>query len=327
MLLRILKTNQAYHFILIPFIGILLWLPSLIDPVPYPYYAGEDMMLLYKPIAWLMSQNRYIASVLPLLLIILLSFLSIRLNVGFAFIRIRTFLPASLLVLMISALQNLHTMHPAYLAAIFLFFAIERIFDTYEKTKINTNAFDAGLLIAIGSLFYLNLIFLFPIIWISFIILRKQLTWRHVSLPILGLAVPWLLCLSYFFFNDQLPDFIISLERNIITKNDFLKGHIPYQIYFAYLGIITLLSSFFLLAQYDEKKISTRKYFQVFFWIFFISVIILIAVPAVSQEVFIIMAIPLTYLISNYLVFMKRRFWGEVIVYILLSGVIYLQFI
>jgi hypothetical protein len=32
-------------------------------------------------------------------------------------------------------------------------------------------------------------------------------------------------------------------------------------------------------------------------------------------------------LISNYLIHMKRQFWGEVFLYILIGGVIYLQFI
>jgi hypothetical protein len=80
------------------------------------------------------------------------------------------------------------------------------------------------------------------------------------------------------------------------------------------------------LSQYDGKRISSRRFFKVFFWIFLISTILIVANPAVSQEIIIILALPLTYLISNYLIFMKRQTLGEVIIYILAAGVIYLQF-
>ncbi len=327
MLLRVLKTNQAYHFILIPMMAVLLWLPSLIKPETYLFYSGEDMMPLYRPVAWLMARSKFLNSIIPLVMLILLSFLTIRLNIQYAFIRVRTFLPASLLIFITSGLLSMHAMHPVYFAVFFLLFAIDRIFDSYEKTKIHSNAFDAGLLISIGSLFYMNLLFFFPIVWIGLFIIHRQIRWRDFVLPLFGLLLPWLFTFTGYFFSKNFPDFLIILDRNIFSANNILTGKIPLQVYLGLLILITLLSSIFFLAQYVEKKISSRKFFQVFFFVFLISLILIVAVPAVSQEIFIILAVPLSFLISNYLVFMKRKFWGEVILYLLLSVVIYLQFV
>lgn len=327
MLLRVLKTNQAYHFVLIPLMAVLLWMPSLIKPEAYPFYAGENMMPLYLPVAWLMAQSSFMNSIMPLVMLVLLAFLTIRLNIQYAFIRIRTFLPASLLVFITSGLISLHAMHPVYFAVFFLLFAIDRIFNSYEKNNIHSNAFDGGLLISIGSLFYMNLLFFFPIVWIGLFVIHKQIKWRDFVLPILGFLPPWLFAFTGYFFSNGFLDFLVILEKNFTSDNNFITGKLPLQIYLGFLVIITLFSSFFLLAQYDEKKISSRKFFQVFFFIFLISLVLIIAVPAVSREIFIILAIPLSFLISNYLVFMKRRFWGEVILYLMLAGVIYLQFV
>jgi len=107
---------------------------------------------------------------------------------------------------------------------------------------------------------------------------------------------------------------------------DFLSNNLPMQIYVGFLALLTFLGSFFLIAQYDGKKISSRRYFKAFFWIFLISVILILANPAVSEEIIIILAIPLTYLISNYLIFIKKPIWGEVFLYLLVAGVIALQF-
>ena len=327
MLLRVLKTNQAYHFILIPLMAALLWLPSLIRPETYLFYSGEDMMPLYRPVAWLMAQSKFLNSIVPLIMLVLLSFLAIRLNIQYAFIRIRTFLPASLLIFITSGLISLHAMHPVYFAVFFLLFAIDRIFDSYEKNKIHSNAFDASLLISIGSLFYLNLIFFFPVVWIGLLIIHKQIKWRDFILPLVGLILPWIFTFTVYFFSNRLLDFLIILEKNIFSSNNFLAGNISLQVYLGLLVLITLLGSFFLLSQYDEKKISSRKFFQVFFFVFLISLVLIVVIPAVSQEIFIILAIPLSFLIANYLVFMKRGFWGELILYLLLAGVIYLQFV
>src|SRR5690606_39094046 len=82
-----------------------------------------------------------------------------------------------------------------------------------------------------------------------------------------------------------------------------------------------------LVNQYDEKKISTRKNFQIFFLILLTAVILLIFVPAVSQEIVIIMALPLTYLISNYLIFMKRKVWGNLFIYLFIALIIFMQLV
>jgi len=327
MLLRFLKTNHAYHFILIPLMAVLLWIQSLVKPEIYSFYTGEDMMPLYRPVAWLMAQNPYLNSIVPLILLVLLAFLLIRLNIQYSVIHIRTFLPASLLVFITSGMISLHSMHPVYMAVFFLLFAIDRLFDSYEKDKIHSNAFDAGLLISIGSLFYMNLLFFFPVTWISIFIIHKQLKWRDFVLPVLGFMLPWLFTFTGYFFVNRVSDLLVILQNNIISENNLLRGNIPLQVYWGFLVFITLISSFFLLLRYGEKRISSRKFFQVFFFVFLIPIILIIVVPAVSSEIFLILAIPLSFLISNYLIFMKRKFWGEIVVYLLLAGVIYLQFI
>ncbi len=328
MLLRVLKSNHAFHFLLIPVMAALLWLPSLITPEPYPFFEGEASMPLYRPIAWLMEQSPEANRILPLVLLVTLAFLAIRLNIQYAFIRVRTFLPANLLIILSSALLPVHAMHPVYLAVFFLLFAIDRLFDSYEKEKIHANAFDAGILISLGSLFYFNLIFLFPVVWIGLRIIHKQISWRDIVLPLLALAIPWLFTFSGYWIANELSDLIVVIEQSIFSPKSFVLGmeNIAVLAFLGLIALITFLASLFFLARFDEKKISSRKYFQVFFFIFLFPLILLLVVPAVSYEIFLILSLPLSFLLSNYFVFMKSRFWGNLIVYLLLAGAVYLQF-
>ncbi|MFY9153636.1 MAG: DUF6427 family protein [Prolixibacteraceae bacterium] len=327
MLLKVLKPNQAYHFLLVPLMAIALWGRSFVHSTIFPFYAGEDTMILYQPIKYLLAENHLANNVMALIFIILLAFLILKLNYQYAFIRLRTFLPPSLFVIITSGIPEMHAMHPVYPAALFLIIAIDRIFDSYEKEKIHSNAFDAGVFLAIGSLFYLNLVFLFPILWFGFIVLKQKVNWREYVLTTLGFVIPWIGALVYYLATNQTDELLRTLEANMISHQIFLREGLSVQIYIGFLIFLTILGSFFLLAQYDEKKISSRRYFKVFFWIFFISIVLILASPAVSQEIIILLAIPLCYLISNYLIFMKRQFWGEVFLYILTAGVIFLQFV
>lgn len=327
MLLKALKSNQSYHFILIPLIAVALWVSSFVTPAIFPFYQGEDMMILYQPINYLLSKNPLANNIVALLFIILLAFLILKLNVQYAFIRTRTFLPSSLFVLISSGMHELHAMHPVYPATLFLVLTVDRIFSSYDKEIIHSNAFEAGIFLAIGSLFYLNLMFFAPFLWIGFNVLKPKINWRDYILTTLGFVMPWAAVLMYYLATGQTDAFYHTLEQNFTSHPVFFKSNLPIQIYMGYLLLLTLLASFNLLRQYDEKKISSRKYFKAFFYIFLISGTLIIASPAVSQEIIIILTLPLTYLISNYLISMKRQVWGEIFLYILTAGVIYLQFI
>ncbi len=326
MLLKALKSNHTYHFLLIPFIAIALWVRSFMNPATYQFFEGEDQMLLYQPFQYLVGANPVASHIVALVFMILIAFLILKLNVQYSFIRGRTFLPPSLYILITSGVSDLHALHPVYPATLFLILTIDRIFNSYEKEVIHSNAFDAGIFLSIGSLFYLNLAFFFPWLWIGFLIVKPKVNWREYILTTLGFALPWAGALGFYMATSQTDVIIRLLETNFTLKQTFLWGNLPVQIYVGYLVLLTLFGSVFLLSQYDGKKISSRRFFKSLFWIFLISVVLILTVPAVSQEIIIILAIPLTYLISNYLIFMKRQTWGEVFLYLLVVAVILLQF-
>jgi len=327
MLLKALKSNQPFYFLLIPFVAVVFWLKSLVTPMSYPFFQDEDMMILYQPVSFLFGKNPLISSIVALIFVILMVFLILKLNIQYAFIRGRSFLPSSLFIIIISGMHQLHAMHPVYFATLFLILTIDRIFNSYEKEIIHSNAFEAAIFLAIGSLFYLNLIFFFPFLWIGFIIIKPKVNWREYVLTFIGFVLPWAAVFMYYAATNQTEELFRILVSNLTFHQVFLKGNLPIQIYIGFLVFLTFLSSIFIVGQYDEKKISSRKYFKAFFWIFLIAAVLVFAHPAVSQEIILLLAIPLTYLISNYLIFMKRQFWGELFLYILVAGVVYLQFI
>lgn len=327
MILRFIKNNQSYHFVTIPLIVAALWFRAYLKPQLLPFYVGEDQMPFYRPFARLSELSVLGTNIGAIALVLILAFIVFRLNGSYSFIRVRTFLPSNLFIIIISGLVALHGLHPVYFGALFLLLAINRIFGAYGTGQANSNAFDAGLYIGLGSLFYFNLVFFFPIVWVGFTLIRKNPEWRNFILPLLGIFIPWLYTFSYYFFTDSLPEFGASIVQNVMTPIHLLDIPLPVKIYFGLLIFLTLLGSFFLIVKMDEKKVSSRKYFQIFFGVFVISLLVLLLIPSASQEMLIIMAIPLSFLFSNYLIFMRMQFWGNLFVYLLIGTVIYMQFL
>ncbi len=326
MILRTLKSNRSVNYLLFPLIGVLLWLNTLLNPHAYRFFPGEKENLLFAPIIGLLENYLFVQNALALLLVILLAFLVQQVNNQYNVIRIRTMLPAPLFVIIISGFTPMQALHPVYFAAVFVLLAIYRFFNAFDKAKPYSAAFDSGFLLGLASLFYFNIFILFPAFFFGIGILARENHWRQYVLIFLGFLLPLIFALGYAFLTDSFLELLKTFERNILSPNNHFKSNIPLHILLGYLGVLTIIGSIKIIQQYDTKKVSTRKYFSVFFLIFIFSLISFAFIPATSLEMLIITAIPLTFLISNLFVFMKSRFWGELLFSILFIIVLVLQF-
>ncbi|MBN1820690.1 MAG: hypothetical protein JXR31_02650 [Prolixibacteraceae bacterium] len=326
MLVRILKSNQAYNLILFPLAGIVLWSVNLISPEMFQFAQGEDQAILFKPILNLLIKLPLFQVILGMVLLIILGFIVQKLNSQYAFYRVRTLLPSNLIILLISGIVFMHVLHPVYFAAIFFILAIDKTFGAFEKKEINSNAFDTGIFIGLGSLFYTNMIFLFPVFILGMKIINREFTWRNLVLILLGFLLPWIFTFSYYFLIDKFYDLIKILELNLFVTNKRLPGNLPLQIYAGFWILLLILSGFVILRNFDKIKISTRKYYSVFSFLVISIVLLFFISPFVSVEILVLLAIPSSYIIGNLLLSVKSSFFGNLILFILLGLIIYMQF-
>lgn len=325
MILRILKSNSAVNYILFPLLAAVVWLESLINPDIYSFYRGETQNLLYQPIARLFKNAALLQSISSLVILLALALIVLQINNRYSFIRVRTMLPAPLFIIMISGLVDMHTLHPVYFAAFFVLIAIHRFFNAFDKVKPYSAIFDAGLSLGVAALFYFNIVVLFPAFLFGIPILARETRWREFVIVLLGFLLPFVFAMSYAFVTNQFLEVLKIFEINTSTPNNHFLENVPLQIYLGFLIVLTLLGSIKIIQQYDSKKVSTRKFFTVFFLLFVTSLASFTFVPATSQEMLVITAIPVTFLVSNFFVFLRSRFWGELLFSLLLIIVITLQ--
>ena len=82
--------------------------------------------------------------------------------------------------------------------------------------------------------------------------------------------------------------------------------------------------------QMNTKKIKSRKTFSLLIWIFLISIIVYILMHSVSVEIIWITAIPVSYFLSHYFVFVRKKLVPEILfsvlfILILMIQILYLE--
>lgn len=326
MLLKRLKSNSAVNLFFILVAALAFWMNSLLHPFNYDFSSCENNTVLFAPIYRLIGSHPLVNVGVSLLLVVALAFLMQLINDRYSFIRIRSKLPSILFVIIVGGFFEMHTLHPVYFAAIFVLFSINRLFGIYEKAKPYSAILDVGFLLGIASLFCFNLIALFPAFLISVVLLGRETKLREIIILLLGFLLPFVFAFSYAVLTENLEEILDLFTQSFIIPVNHFKGNYALQMYLGILVLYTFVGSIDILKQYDKKKNSSRKYFTAFFWIFIFSMISFIFMPSASLEMLVITSIPVTFLISNFFVFKKNRFWGELLFTLLLAIVIFMQF-
>ena len=264
--------------------------------------------------------------IINFLIIIFICFLLLHINAKFSFVKERTFLPVYLFLFITLSVINLHVLNPTIISSVFIILSIQSLFNAFDKKNTIPNLFDASFLIGIAGLFSFYSIVFIMLVPISIFILSGKITWRSIVVPISGIMLPWALLSSLLYvFSD--PNILYeSVKFALIIEGEKILHSLNAQIYFAYLLLITSFASIFMLLHYAEKSISTRKFFKILFYFFVLSVVLLLSSYA-SIEIMAIMAIPLVYLLTNYLLLMKRRKWAEIFFTVLIIISIVVQLI
>lgn len=321
MVLRFLKTNQIVHLVLIPLAGILLWLPGLIHPKTFNFFSGEAAMPLYRITGAYLIKFPFLSAFAGLIVVVLSAFLIIQISTRFQFLRSRSGLPGIIYLLTVSAFPSMHTLHPVHLASLFVFLALISIFDTYHHSNTIPDTFNAAFFLSVGSLFYFPTIFLFPITWISIAVLQKGDNWRLLFIPLVGFAVPWFIAGSVYYLNDMLPQLFSVVQENIHTANINIINTFSFQLLSGLFIFLAVLGSSSILSRYDVKKISSRKYFIIFYWMVAFLVVSILFSRSVGIEAIILLAIPFSYFIAHFFIFAKNRFWPELLFYLFLGTI------
>ena len=323
MLLRVFKGYQASILLLIPLIGLLLWLNVFFDTT---IYTRQDYlyMPLSKMIFNLVGYNSFFSKLIAIILVLLNSLLLVRMNIAYNFIRARTYLPAIMYIVLLSHIKQIQILNPALMASVFIILAINKVLQTFKKERLAIQIMDAALLLSIASLFYFPSLFLITYLWIGLIILRP-FRWREWAFSILGTIIPYFVyaCIAYM----KGMKMTIPIMK-IINIPYIIKWHAGENIFsllfFGYASLLIILASLQMLKLFGTKKVHSRKFFIFFLWLFILTAALYFLISSTTIEIFYINAISLSFLFAHYFVNLKSG-WISELMFILFIGIVVLN--
>jgi len=297
MLLRYFNSNRVGVLILLVGIPLLYWLPVLFSSrtaaiLPATGTLPGDLF------HYLNSQLPVLSGLIVLVLVLLNAYLLVQLNTIHIFIPAKTQLPAFFYLLMAIGHNPAFVLNPALVASTLFIFVLFRLMATYKVDGISYNFLDAGFLTALASLLFFPVAGFLVFLFLALALLRP-FNWREYAYVLVGMALPYFFLYSgYYLANKPVTLFFNSIEGLMERQNVTLR--LISWIGAAFIAVMLLYGSYFMLTTIDNMKIQSRKMFFLFLWFFLMSVALGIAVPAVGTNMVYFAGIPTAFLFSHY---------------------------
>ena len=325
MIIKIYKGIKPFALFVILLTGVIFWLKSIVVPETVSFPFDVNPLPFYRWIGDFFHNLPILSVITGFVLSLILGMLMVRLNTTYFFINQRTYLPALFFIIGSSVFISLQRVNPVLVATLFLMVAIDRMFGTYKNAKTSFQYFEAGLLIGLGSLFYANLIFYLPVLWIGLVILRPFI-WREWLITIFGFLTPVALTIAtHYLIQGEVINLLTNFRENLIDPHHFAGFDLSHLLFFSFLGLLTLVFSMHMIHAYSGKKIISRKYLKIMLWIFILTMVIYFFAPSASVELIFILFIPLSYLFTNFFVSIRSPWVGDILFVLFLASIVVVQ--
>jgi len=253
--------------------------------------------------------NSFLLNLVCIVLTLLNGFLVAQINNRFTIIRVRTFLPILIFLMLIGTWSHTHIMVGSHLALTLFILALFYFFSMSRDRKASEQAFMGSLLISMSGMLINPLLFVIPVCWIGFIMFQS-FSLRTFMASVFGVLSPWILYLSgmYFFY----PGFDIYKLINLSTNIDFnyLTLSLSEILYMAVIGIIMVISIVGMYSVINSDAIKTRN--KLNFILFLLIFLLVLSFVYKDQFISFLPFIAFVYsmLISHPLTLKQNNFYG-----------------
>jgi hypothetical protein len=149
---------------------------------------------------------------------------------------------------------------------------------------------------------------------------------KEIVISILGLLTPYLITIGlYYVAGKDLRVLLQLVENNLFTRSTFYPFPRLTIVALIFTGLLVLISLIQLIQHMNTKKIKSRKTFSLLIWTFLISIIAYFALRSVSVEIVWLTSIPVSYFLTHYFVFVKKKLVPEILFTVFFVFILFIQ--
>ncbi|MDF1573610.1 MAG: DUF6427 family protein [Bacteroidales bacterium] len=327
-LLRIFKNNRLTGTVAIFLLLIAIFVPSFVDL----FRTGVSRELIplsgmpfYKLVFGSIHKVPVLSHLVAMLLLLMISFTLIRIGIRYPLLQQRSLMPAFFFILFAASLPAARQVSPALVGSLFYLIFYSVLFEVQEEKADTLSIFAASLILVLGSMFYLKLIWFLPLIWISLWTLRP-VTWRELFYPVVAYALLILILFTWFWgIRDQGAGFVDLLRKNFTLSGSFQAWHYSVYLLYGFFLMLVAIASIFMAYRFQTMKTVAQNIYQVLFYMFLGGILFFLFIGRFDPSALVFIAFPVAFVLSNFFHRKKNSWIHELVLWILLGLVVYVQ--
>lgn len=232
-----------------------------------------------------------------------------------------SYMPALLFIVCGSFVESFAFFSPVMLCNFLVIWLLNHFLNFYRQSEIRSLIYDAGMVVALGTLIYAPFVLMLPLLWISLMIFRP-FNWREWLIGLMGFLTVIFFLAFYYYWNNSLG------RINEIWQAVHLSGNFQKLNYWMLmpLFIITVLGLIQLRANFFRSVVHIRKSYQLLLVFFILALLSFTPRLGIHPDHFLLAAAPLSVLLAYYFAHAGKRWFYESLFICLLGSVLYFQF-
>jgi hypothetical protein len=237
-----------------------------------------------------------------------------------------SYLPALLYITASSLFLQFLILSPPLICNFLLIWIMDKFLKIGKTPNAMMTMFDVGMIIALGTLIYFPFIVLLIMLWLS-LLLYRSFNWREWVAGFIGFLTLFFFVAVFYYWNDNINQFY-KIWRPLVNKfPSTLKINFNDYLVLIPVSIIMILAAFQLRENFFRSFISTRKAFQMLFFMFIIAIISFYTKPDFRVYHFLLSVPPGAVLLAYYFSNAKKRWFYESLFAVLVLCIQYFLFV
>lgn len=277
---------------------------------------------IYNPIAErvqnIFLENSFLINALSGLITLLNAFLLVQLNNRFALIRTRTFLPVIIYLFLIGIWEKTHLNVSSHLALTIFILGLFNFFSMSHNKNATEQAFMGSFFVALAGLLVFPYLYLIPVCWIGFMMLRS-FSLRTFLASLFGILAPWVIFLSYLYFIHKL-NILWTVFSGFNLSFSLQSLSLIELIYTGLMLIILIIAIVGIFSNSNQASIQTRNKLNFLLWL--IAVTLFVAIFSIDQLSMFLPLLALIYalLVSHPFTLIKNKIYSTLfLVFVVLN--------
>lgn len=236
------------------------------------------------------------------------------------------YLPALLYITGTSLFLPFLVLSPPLICNFLLIWMLDKFLKMGKAPNAMMILFDVGMIIAIGTFIYFPFIVMMLLLWLS-LLLYRSFSWREWLAGLIGFLTIFFFLAVFYYWNDNLTKFYnIWLPLGNKFPSTFQINYNDYLVLVPVLVII-ILAGIKLRENFFRSFISTRKAFQMLFFMFSLGLIAVYTKPDFRLYHFLLCVPPGAVLLAYYFSNATKRWFYESLFLVLVFAVQYFLFV